>query len=69
MSFKTKRVLLICGACLLFSAVAEWQQSVVPGRVASLVDLRANALGVLIGVAVWEVLRPLMEVWRGEPQQ
>ncbi len=63
------RVLLVCGACLLFSAAAEWHQRFVPGRVASLMDLRANAFGVLIGVTVWEVLRPLLGVWRGEPQQ
>ncbi len=41
-------------ACLGFAAVAEWLQASVPGRVASLADLRANAAGVLIGIAVFE---------------
>ncbi len=60
---------LVCCACLAFSATDEWHQRFVPGRVASLIDLRANALGILIGLALWEAARPLAEVWRGEPQQ
>lgn len=41
-------------ACLGFAAVGEWLKASVPGRVASLADLRANAAGVLIGIAVFE---------------
>ena len=48
------RVLVALAACLGFAALGEWLQVSVPGRVASLADLRANAAGVLIGIAVFE---------------
>ena len=48
------RILVALAGCLAFAAVGEWLQSAVPGRIASLADFRANAVGVLIGIAVWE---------------
>ncbi len=51
------RVPVALAVCLGFAAVGEWLQASVPGRVASLADLRANAAGVLIGIAVFEGVR------------
>ncbi|MEE9278798.1 MAG: VanZ family protein [Myxococcota bacterium] len=48
------RIPVALAACLVLAAVAEWLQAAVPGRVASLADLRANAVGVLIGIVVFE---------------
>lgn len=54
------RIAVVLAACLAFAALAEWLQASVPGRVASLGDLRANAAGVLIGVVLFEGPRALV---------
>lgn len=57
------RIAVVLAACLAFAALAEWLQASVPGRVASIGDLRANAAGVLIGIALFEGPRALWR-WR-----
>ena len=49
------RIPVVLIACLAFAALGEWLQVLVPSRVASLADLRANAAGVIIGITVFEV--------------
>ncbi len=51
------RIPIALAACLGFAALGEWLQASVPSRVASFADLRANAVGVLIGIAVFEGVR------------
>ncbi len=58
------RILVALAGCLAFAAVGEWLQSAVPGRIASLADFRANAVGVLIGIAVWEGPQALARKWK-----
>ncbi|MCP4004591.1 MAG: VanZ family protein [bacterium] len=53
------RVVFVCAACFAFSATEEWHQRLVPGRFASLTDLRTNAIGILVGAALWEGYRAL----------
>jgi VanZ family protein len=48
------RIPIALVACLAFAALGEWLQALVPSRVASLADLRANAVGVIIGIAAFE---------------
>lgn len=42
--------LWLCGLILVFSAVMEWGQSFMPGRVMSAWDLLANTIGVVAGM-------------------
>jgi len=63
------RVLLAAGVCVLFALTDEWHQSFVPGRVASLSDLAADAGGIVLGIALREGLRPVVLALKGDPQQ
>jgi hypothetical protein len=49
------RAALVIAACLVFAASDEWHQRYVPGRVSSLADLRLDALGTFLGIAVGEL--------------
>ncbi len=48
---RPRRVLTAVLVCSLFALSDEWHQLFVPGRVTSLGDLLADALGIFIGVA------------------
>ena len=48
------RIALTCAGCLAFALSDEWHQSFVPGRVFSVADLGADAVGVAIGISVRE---------------
>ena len=52
-------------ACLVFAVSDEWHQSWVPGRVAALADLAADAGGIALGLTLHESLRPLLRAWKG----
>ncbi len=52
--------MLIAGVlCLVFAATDEWHQRYVPGRVASLADVRSDAIGIALGLALAEILARL----------
>jgi VanZ family protein len=59
------RAALVMAACLLFAVSDEWHQSYVPGRVASLADLRLDALGIVLGLAIGLTLPALGGICRG----
>lgn len=63
------RVPLAAGICLLFAVLDEWHQSFVPGRVAALADVLADAGGIVLGIALHEGLRPVVLALKGDPQQ
>lgn len=63
------RVPLAAGICLLFAVLDEWHQSFVPGRVAALSDLLADAGGIVLGIALHAGLRPVVLALKGDPQQ
>ena len=45
--------LMLAGACVVFGALLEGLQAIIPGRSASLSDGVLNVLGVLVGLAAW----------------
>ncbi len=47
-----RQYLLACLLVMLFSIVLEFTQKMVPGRTFSLLDMRANGVGVLAGMSV-----------------
>ena len=49
------RAAIVMAACLIFGASDEWHQRYVPGRVSSLADLRLDALGIAIGIALGQI--------------
>ena len=52
--FVAKRApLLLAGTCVVFGALLEGVQTIIPGRSASLSDGVLNVLGVLGGLAAW----------------
>jgi VanZ family protein len=59
------RAALVMAACLVFAVSDEWHQSYVPGRVASLGDLRLDALGIGLGVSLGLALPALGGICRG----
>jgi hypothetical protein len=59
------RAALVMAACLVFAVSDEWHQSYVRGRVASLGDLRLDALGIALGVSFGLALPALGGIWRG----
>ena len=63
------RVILTAAICLLFAVLDEWHQSFVPGRVAALGDVMADAAGIALGIALREGLRPVVLAWKGDPQE
>ncbi len=63
------RVILTAAICLLFAVLDEWHQSFVPGRVAALGDVMADAAGIALGIALREGLRPVVLARKGDPQQ
>ncbi len=63
------RVILTAAICLLFAVLDEWHQSFVPGRVAALGDVMADAGGITLGIALREGLRPVVLARKGDPQQ
>lgn len=63
------RVPLAAGICLLFAVLDEWHQSFVPGRVAALSDLLADAAGIVLGIVLRAGLRPVVLALKGDPQQ
>ncbi len=63
------RVILTAAICLLFAVLDEWHQSFVPGRVAALGDVMADAGGITLGIALREGLRPVVLAWKGDPQE
>jgi hypothetical protein len=60
------RLALVGALCMIFAATDEWHQQYVPGRVASLEDLRSDALGIAIGLGLAQVWRIVRMVRRGE---
>lgn len=50
--------------CVGFGALDELHQHFVPGRIASLGDLGLDALGVLLGTALFSTLRWQLRSWR-----
>ncbi len=63
------RVPLAAGICLLFALSDEWHQSFVPGRVAALADVLADAAGIALGIVLYEGVRPVVLALKGDPQQ
>ena len=63
-----RRVALAAGACLAFAISDEWYQSVIPGRVAAFEDLIADGVGIALGVAFREGIRPAVLALRGTRQ-
>jgi len=66
---RLQRLGLVVTAIIMFAAVDEQLQRFVPGRVASLADFVRDAVGVAIGVALSEGLRPLALAWKKESQR
>jgi hypothetical protein len=48
------RVAITAATCLLFALTDEWHQTFVPGRVFAAADLRADAVGVALGISLRE---------------
>jgi VanZ family protein len=65
---RVKRLAFVATAIIVFAAVDEALQRIVPGRVASFADFLRDGLGVAIGVALAESLRPLAIAWKKESQ-
>ncbi len=63
------RVPLAAGLCLLFAVLDEWHQSFVPGRVAALGDVLADAGGIALGIVLREGVRPVVLALKGDSQQ
>ena len=63
------RVPLTVGLCLLFAVLDEWHQSFVPGRVAALGDVLADAGGIALGIVLREGVRPVVLALKGDSQQ
>lgn len=63
------RVCLVAAMILAFAAIDEALQRWVPGRVASLADLGRDVLGIALGIAATEGLRPIALAWRRESEQ
>jgi hypothetical protein len=63
---RTQRLALVVTVIIVFAAVDEELQRLVPGRIASLADFMRDALGVAIGIALSEGLRPLAVAWKKE---
>jgi len=62
------RVGLVATGILAFAAIDEILQRWVPGRVASLADLGRDVLGIALGIAIAEGLRPIALAWRRESE-
>ena len=64
------RAALVVTAILVFAVSDEWHQSYVPGRVASLADLRLDAMGIALGIASrsWHC-PPLGGLWKRESER
>lgn len=63
------RVVLTAVICLAFAVMDEWYQASVPGRIAALGDVAADAAGIALGIALREGLRPVVLAWKGDPQR
>jgi VanZ like protein len=63
---RRQRALLVFAALALFAAGDEILQLWVPGREASVADFLRDALGVLIGIAIAEAVRPVAVALRRE---
>lgn len=48
------RVAITAATCLLFALTDEWHQTFVPGRVFANADLRADAVGIALGISLRE---------------
>ena len=59
------RAALVITACSIFAVSDEWHQGSVPGRISSLSDLRHDALGIAIGIALGLLFPALAGIWRG----
>jgi VanZ family protein len=62
-------VVLTAVICLAFAVMDEWYQASVPGRIAALGDVAADAAGIALGIALREGLRPVVLAWKGDPQR
>ena len=65
---RTLRIGVVAAGILAFAAIDEVLQFWVPGRVASLADFARDGIGVLLGIAISEGLRPIAVAWRGESE-
>lgn len=63
---RARRAILVAAGLVLFGAVDEILQLWVPGRVASFADFSRDALGVVLGVAFAEAMRPVALALRRE---
>jgi len=66
---RAQRLALVATSIIVFAAADEAMQHWVPGRVASLADFARDALGIAIGIALAEGMRPLSVAWKGESEQ
>jgi len=66
---RAQRLALVVTALIVFAAVDEELQRLVPGRVASFADFLRDVIGVAIGVALSEGLKPLALAWKKESQR
>jgi VanZ family protein len=63
------RLVLVVTSIVIFAAADEVMQHWVPGRVASLADFARDALGIAIGIALAEGMRPLTVAWKRETER
>ena len=63
------RLVLVVTSIVIFAAADEVMQHWVPGRVASLADIARDALGIAIGIALAEGMRPLTVAWKRETER
>lgn len=62
------RLLLVGALVGAFACFDEWHQSFVPGRVFSWSDLVTDGFGIAVGMALHELVLPLLPLRRGDPQ-
>jgi VanZ family protein len=62
------RIGVVAAGILAFAAIDEVLQFWVPGRAASLADFARDGIGVLLGIAISQGLRPIAVAWRGESE-
>ena len=66
---RAQRAFLVFSGAVLFAGADELVQFWVPGRVASLADFARDALGIAIGIGLFELLRPVAVALRRESER
>lgn len=51
--------LAISCICLLYALVEEWYQQFIPGRVTDCFDIRADAIGFLVVISLWFIIKKM----------